>query len=299
MGSNPTLSATIASLMTPLRVFSAEARSILVRTSGFIADAGFSHSLTPARNCTFGCTYCYVPTLRIYGGLQREDWERWGQFTTAKSNAAALLAKELRPGQTIYCSPLVDPYQPAEEQMMLMPDILEALCLRPPQVFVVQTRGSLIERDIEALRRLSRVTTLRISYSLTTNRDEAARWYEPRCDPFPRRLQVMRTLRDAGLNVFATLAPLLPCDVDGLVDAALEASENPLIVDPLHIRGTKQNGATTRDEARRIAEVRGHAEWFDAGFQRQCLDRMRARAAAQGRRLVAGREGFALLSAAE
>ena len=38
----------------------AEAKSILAKTSGFIAKAGFSHSLTPARNCTFGCTYCYL-----------------------------------------------------------------------------------------------------------------------------------------------------------------------------------------------------------------------------------------------
>jgi hypothetical protein len=31
------------------------AKSILTKTSGFIAEAGFSHSLTPARNCTYGC----------------------------------------------------------------------------------------------------------------------------------------------------------------------------------------------------------------------------------------------------
>ncbi|MGH9656917.1 MAG: radical SAM protein, partial [Bryobacteraceae bacterium] len=65
-----------------------EARVILSETSGFIAQAGFTHSLTPARNCTFACTYCYVPTMRVQGGLQPEDWRRWGQFTTFKSNAA-------------------------------------------------------------------------------------------------------------------------------------------------------------------------------------------------------------------
>ena len=53
------------------------ARTILSSTSGDIAEAGFTHSLTPARNCTFGCTYCYVPTLGIYGGLKPEDWKRW------------------------------------------------------------------------------------------------------------------------------------------------------------------------------------------------------------------------------
>ena len=95
-------------------IFHEDAKSILSATSGFIAQAGFTHSLTPARNCGFACTYCYVPTLRIYGGLKEADWRGWGRFTTFKSNAATLLARALRPDQKIYCSPLVDPYQPAE-----------------------------------------------------------------------------------------------------------------------------------------------------------------------------------------
>ena len=99
----------------PFEVLEAPASSILSPTTGFIAEAGFTHSLTPARNCTFACTYCYVPTMRIYGGLKPEDWRHWGQFTTFKTNAPELLRRQLRRAQVIYCSPLVDPYQPAEE----------------------------------------------------------------------------------------------------------------------------------------------------------------------------------------
>ncbi len=133
-----------------------EARSILSKTTGFIAEAGFTHSLTPARNCTFGCTYCYVPTLGVYGGLKPEDWQRWGQFTTFKANAPDLLRRELRAAQSIYCSPLVDPYQPAEAEVQMMPRILDALIASPPRVFAIQTRGPLVLRDIDRLRALSR-----------------------------------------------------------------------------------------------------------------------------------------------
>jgi DNA repair photolyase len=98
----------------PFQVLESPAASILSVTSGYIAQAGFTHSLSPARNCTFGCSYCYVPTLRIYGGLKPDDWRHWGQFTTFKSNAPELLGRQLREHQIIYCSPLVDPYQPAE-----------------------------------------------------------------------------------------------------------------------------------------------------------------------------------------
>src|SRR5579863_2714306 len=97
----------------PFQVLETNAKSILSPTSGFIAEAGFTHSLTPARNCTFGCSYCYVPTMGIFGGLRSDDARRWGQLTTFKTNAPELLAHELKPSQRIYCSPVVDPYQPA------------------------------------------------------------------------------------------------------------------------------------------------------------------------------------------
>src|SRR5580700_618708 len=155
-----------------MQIRSAGAKSILTRTAGFIAEAGFTHSLTPARNCTFGCTYCYVPTMGIYGGLKAEDWNRWGQFTTYKSNAPELLRRELRAEQSVYCSPLVDPYQPAEAEEAMMPRILDALLEAPPRVFTIQTRGPLILRDLDRLRALSHRTVLRVSFSITTNREQ-------------------------------------------------------------------------------------------------------------------------------
>src|SRR5947208_990474 len=82
----------------------AESGRVLTPVSGFLTEAGFTHSLTPARNCTYGCSYCYVPTMRVYGGLKPEDWTHWGQFTTLKSNLAERHSKECRPDQIIYCS---------------------------------------------------------------------------------------------------------------------------------------------------------------------------------------------------
>src|SRR5882762_11202439 len=86
----------------PFALQRGDARSILTATCGFIAEAGFTHSLSPARNCTFGCTYCYVPTMRIFGGLKPADWQHWGSSTTFKTNAPELLGKSLRADQIIY-----------------------------------------------------------------------------------------------------------------------------------------------------------------------------------------------------
>lgn len=272
------------------------AKSILSKTSGFIAEAGFTHSLTPARNCTFGCTYCYVPTLGIYGGLKPEDWKRWGQFTTYKSNAAELLRCELRAAQSIYCSPLVDPYQPAEAAKQMMPRILDVLLEAPPRVFTIQTRGPLILRDLERLRALSNRTKVRVSFSVTTNRDEIRRLYEPHCASFEERLDVVRTLRDAGIETYATLAPLLPCDPETLARRALDATNRDLIGDPLHIRATKRHGATTREAAFKISAAHRHDEWLDAANQARVVEQIDCIAREAGFTFTTGPRGFARLA---
>ncbi len=279
----------------------ADAKSILTPVSGFLRlspqdEAGFTHSLSPARNCTFGCTYCYVPTMRVQAGLKPEDWNHWGQFTTFKSNAAALLAKALRPGQRIYCSPLTDPYQPAEATERLMPGILEAVRDHPPQVFVIQTRGPLILRDLDLLLQVAGRTTLRVSFSITTDRDDVRRIFEPLCAPIESRWATIQTLKSAGIDVFATLAPILPCDPVALVTRALDATDGPVIADPFHVREVKRTGATTREAAHAICRHHGWLPWLDPAFHRMIVQQMNDIATARGRVFRIVPPGFGLLA---
>jgi DNA repair photolyase len=280
----------------PFQVLESQASSILSATTGFIAEAGFTHSLTPARNCTFGCSYCYVPTMRIYGGLKPEDWRHWGQFTTFKSNAPELLRRQLRTDQVIYCSPLVDPYQPAEESEQLMPRIYDELLSRPPKVFVIQTRGPLIARDIDQLVKLSQGTKLRVSFSVTTNREAIRRIYEPHCATIDCRLKTIRELRAAGITTFATLSPILPCDPEELAGIALAATDQDIIGDALHIRSVKPRGATTRDAAFGISQKHGFSEWLDLEFQFDVIERIGSTVRRAGRRFATGTEGFGWLA---
>jgi DNA repair photolyase len=278
------------------QVLAAPSSSILSKTTGFIAEAGFTHSLTPARNCTFGCSYCYVPTMRIYGGLKPEDWRRWGQFTTFKSNAPELLRRELRRDQVIYCSPLVDPYQPAEETELMMPRILDELLARPPKLFVIQTRGPLIVRDLPRLVELSCRTTLRVSFSITTNRETVRKLYEPHCASMDCRLKAIHELRAAGITTFATLAPMLPCDPEELAGIALNATDQDIIGDALHVRSVKPHGATTREAAFAISQKHGFSAWLEPQFQRDAMERIGAAVSKAGRKFAAGTEGFGWLA---
>ncbi len=234
--------------------------------------------------------------MGIYGGLKREDWQHWGGFTTFKSNAAGLLRKCLRPEQIIYCSPLVDPYQPAEAEECMMPRLLDAVIAHPPRVFVLQTRGPLILRDLACLQELARRTLLRVSFSITTNRDAIRRLYEPLCAPIAERISVVRRLREAGIAVYATLAPLLPCDPEALIEIALDSTDRDIIADPFHVRAVKTSGATTRHAAQRISEKRGYASWHEPAFQTQIVEIMHSHAARAGRRFGTGPRAFGWLA---
>ena len=83
------------------------------------------------------------------------------------------------------------PYQPAEGEARVMPDLLNAVAANPPRVFVIQTRGPLIVRDIDLLRVLAARTTLRVSFSITTDSDSVRRIFEPGCSPISERWQTV------------------------------------------------------------------------------------------------------------
>jgi DNA repair photolyase len=282
----------------PFQVFETQARSILSPVSGFLAEAGFTHSLTPARNCTFGCSYCYVPTMRVQAGLRPEDWKHWGMHTTFKTNLVELARRDLRSHQVIYCSPLTDPYQPAESQACLMPGLLEAVASHPPRVFVIQTRGTLVLRDIDLLRTAAKRAIIRVSFSITTDRDDVRRIFEPHCAPIEERWRTVETLQAAGIETSVAIAPVLPSNPKFLIERAAACSGGPIVSDPLHVRAVKRSGATTRDAAMAICDRHGWNDWLDPAFQRRVLADMAGYARAAGREFGYGPRGFGLLAKA-
>ncbi len=229
--------------------------------------------------------------MRVQAGLKPEDWTHWGQWTTFKTNGADLVRCALRPHQAIYCSPLTDPYQPAEEQQRMMPEILSAVAAARPRAFVIQTRGPLVLRDVESIR----AAGVSVSFSVTTDADDVRRIFEPHCAPIEERWRTIRELRAAGVRVTATLAPLLPCNPELLLERALEETEGAVIGDPFHVRAVKKSGATTRDAAWAICRKHGWEEWLDASFQSEVLERMKLMAERAGRTFAWGPPGFGIL----
>jgi DNA repair photolyase len=177
-----------------------------------------------------------------------------------------------------------------------MPRIFDELCARPPKIFTIQTRGPLILRDLDQLIELSRCTSLRVSFSVTTNREEIRKLYEPHCATIVERIKTVCRLREAGIKTFATLAPLLPCDPEELAAMALDATCSDIIADPLHIRVSKPHGATTREAAFAISRQHEFSAWLEPEFQAEVIARIGRTVTRAGRRFASGTEGFGWLA---
>ena len=135
-----------------------------------------------------------------------------------------------------------------------------------------------------------------MSFSITTNREEIRKLYEPHCATIDSRIETIRRLRAAGITTFATLAPLLPCDPEELAALALGATDQDIIGDPLHVRSVKPRGATTREAAFAISERHEFSAWLDPEFQAEVAARISNVASQAGRRFGTGPEGFRWLT---
>jgi DNA repair photolyase len=184
-----------------------EVRSVVTRQKN-PGRIPFDVTINPYRGCLFGCAYCYASEF-VY-----EDADKrlaWGQWVEVKRNAVDALQRESRKvtGQRVFFSSATDPYQPLEKRLGLTRACLEVLLMAAPAHLHIQTRSPHITRDIALLQRFG--DTLTVGISIPTDSEVVRRVFEPRAPSIPRRLKAAQALHDAGIQITASVAPLLPC----------------------------------------------------------------------------------------
>jgi len=231
-----------------------QASSILSKATGFI-DA-FDYTLNPYTGCTFGCSYCYA----AFFARDRDLQQRWGQWLQVKENALALLQKKRRRpliDQTIYMSSVTDPYQPIEKDLELTRAILDELATYHQVRLVIQTRGTLVTRDIDLLKRFQYA---QVNMTVTTDDREVRRAFEPLCPSTAQRLQAIQQIKAAGIHAAITMTPLLPVSDPEQFAADLQATGVECFV-VQYFHATKSRFiAGTGAEARAISEKLGWDE---------------------------------------
>jgi DNA repair photolyase len=182
----------------------------------------FNWSLNPYRGCVHACHYCYARATHAYFGLNADD--DFESTIFVKTNFPEVLQRELgRPslsGERISIGTATDPYQPIEGKYQLTRKSLEALLdYRQPASIV--TKSTLVQRDLDLLVELSRVTDMIVFFTVTTVDPEIWKAVEPGTPPPLKRLEALRRLREAGVQGVVFMAPVLPGITDS--QASIEA----------------------------------------------------------------------------
>jgi DNA repair photolyase len=204
----------------PLRVSSIEPMGlrlpmydITTGTGDFIANGVVSHN-------------CFARNTHTY--LDLDYGEDFNSQIVVKVNAPELLRKELGAkrwqGGHIAMGTNVDPYQRAEGRYKLMRGILEGM-REFANPFSILTKGSLILRDIDLLQQCAAVADIGTNVSVGFVDKETWRSLEPGTPSPQKRLQVCRTLNDAGIPCGVLMAPIIPFITDSpeQLEAAVEA----------------------------------------------------------------------------
>ncbi|MCU1688692.1 MAG: Radical protein [Jatrophihabitantaceae bacterium] len=203
----------------------------------------FRWTINAYRGCSHSCLYCFARPTHDYLGLGiGEDFDR---KIVVKVNAVDKLRSELRSprwaGEGIAMGTNTDPYQRAEGKYRLTRGIVQALG-EAANPFSILTKSSLVLRDLDVLTTAATRTKVNVSFSIGTLDEKAWRATEPGTPNPRRRIDAVRALVDAGIDVGVLIAPILPGTTDtreqltAVIDAVIDAGASSVTALALHLR---------------------------------------------------------------
>ncbi len=193
-----------------------EAKSILRKykriDSWFVSCYGMNFY----RGCTHNCVYCDGRAEKY-----QVDGE-FGEEVTVKINAIEILHRELDPKRKRVplkkCFMMVgggvgDSYQAVEKKYQLTRRALE-LMLEFNLPAHVLTKSTLIERDIDLLKKINEQSRSIVNFSFSSMDDEVSAIFEPRVPPPSQRLETIEKFKQAGIACGLFLMPVIPFVTD-------------------------------------------------------------------------------------
>ncbi|MEL4179940.1 PA0069 family radical SAM protein [Roseateles sp. PN1] len=209
----------------PPRTEIIEERARKILTGNQSPDIPFDLSINPYRGCEHGCVYCFARPTHSYLNLSPGlDFET---RIIAKVNAAERLRAEFaRPSyrpQLLCLGAATDAYQPIERKLRITRGLIEVLSEHRHPVSIV-TKSAGIERDLDLLAPMAQAGLVSVYVSVTTLDGHLARILEPRAAAPQRRLQLIKTLAEAGVPVGVSVSPLIPFLNEPELEWILEAA---------------------------------------------------------------------------
>jgi len=221
-----------------LEISEVEIKNILTRTSGYLESIA-THSLQPYRGCSFGNSLCGSGCYVQHNPFVTRG-RPWGSFLEVRTNAASsylrTVARERRYARSkelpfgIFMSSSTDPFLPQESRFAVSQRLLEAMTEEPPEVLILQTHTAAVAKHIPLLKRLSKLCQLRVHISIETDRDRLP-GLPPPASPIEARFLAAQALREAGLKLVVTIAPLLPIEDPESFFGRLSTVSDAIVID--------------------------------------------------------------------
>jgi len=214
-----------------------------------VRNMRFKWSLNPYMGCVHRCTFCFV---RAFEKVADRPFDgRYGTSIRVKTNLVEVLRRELAKRtwnrEQVVVGTATDPYQPAEGHFRLTRDAIEALGDARTPIGLI-TRGPMIVRDVDVLAYASSQAEVGVTFSIPTLDPTIWRLTEPGTAPPVKRLQSLRVLVDAGIQVSVGMAPILPglsddpAKMADVVRAARDAGATSIWTNVLYLRpGTREH----------------------------------------------------------
>ncbi|MFC4126881.1 Rv2578c family radical SAM protein [Nocardia rhizosphaerae] len=247
----------------------------------------FRWTINPMRGCTHACRYCFARGSHEY--LDLDAGRDFDSQIVVKTNVAAVLRRELARRswrrEPVALGTNTDPYQRAEGRYRLMPGIIRALT-DSGTPFSILTKGPLLRRDLPLLTAAAQRVEVRVAVSIAILDPDLHHSLEPGT-PSPRaRLELVRTLADAGFAVHVMAAPIIPyltdgsAQLDALVTAVAAAGAHSAVGFPMHLRGSTRGwflswlGAEHPALLRRYRQLYGHGANVTPTYARWLRERI-------------------------
>jgi DNA repair photolyase len=168
----------------------------------------YNYNMNIYRGCSHGCIYCD----------SRSDCYHVENFDTvkAKENILTLLDTELskkRKKGVVGTGAMSDPYNPLEKKLELTRGALKLLNHHEFGLVII-TKSSLIQRDIDILKEISRHSPVACILTITCAEDELSRKIEPCVAPSSERFTAVKALSEVGIYTGILLTPVLPFITD-------------------------------------------------------------------------------------
>lgn len=165
---------------------------------------GCNYNMNIYKGCCHGCIYCD----------SRSECYRIDDFdeVRAKENALEIIERELKGKRrkgVIGTGAMSDPYNPFEKTYQLTRCALE-LIRRYGFGVSIATKSSLVARDVDILKEISRYAPVLVKITVTTCDDDLSTKLEPHVARSSERFAALKRLTEQGIFAGILLMPVLP-----------------------------------------------------------------------------------------